>query len=165
MRSYNEYRNQALDLNQKILHAARSGDASFFQDMDDTKRQLAITAKDKKGYSALMLACYHGHTNIATILLDAGANPNDSVFGGNTVLMGAAFKGHANIARLLLSYNADPKITNEKGLNALLYAQMFGRAEVQTVLEKRSNTDLQTKLKAWLSYFKLNLTNEGNSHV
>lgn len=88
-----------------------------------------IAARDESGYTALILACYHGHEGAAALLLALGA-PVDQPDGrrGNTALMGAAFKGLQGIARCLLEAGAEPNVVNHAGQTALMFAALFGRA-------------------------------------
>lgn len=88
-----------------------------------------IAARDESGYSALILACYHGHEDTAAMLLELGA-PVDQpdAARGNTALMGAAFKGLGGIAERLLEAGAEPDVVNHAGQTALMFAALFGRA-------------------------------------
>ncbi len=165
MRNYNDYRNQQPGLQDQAMRAAREGDYHYFSSLATADQNQVLAFKDAKGYSPLMLASYHGHLDITALLLSWGGDANDSDFGGNTLLMGAAFKGHGGIVRLLLSHGADIDLTNEKGLSAALYAQMFGRGDVLKILRKNSKINFNRKLKAWLSFFKMNLVNERKHNV
>lgn len=165
MRSYNEYRNVAPDLITTITSAARSGDVQYFQTFSLSERPMILNLRDSKGYSALMLACYHGQTNLVRTLLDWGANPDDQDSGGNSVLMGATFKSHVEVVKLLLLYGANPKLKNNKGQTASLFAQMFGRSEVLALLEPESKTNFKEKLKSWITFLKMNFYNERNNNV
>ena len=165
MRSYSEYRNLPADVISTVTNAARSGDLKYFVAVALNERPKILSLRDSKGYSALMLACYHGQTDLVRALLEWGADPNDKDFGGNSVLMGATFKSHIDVVKLLLFYGADPGLANNKGQTASLFAQMFGRTEVLALLEPESKSNLKEKLKSWVSFFKLNLNNERNSNV
>ena len=165
MRSYNDYKNQQISLEEKAMQAARNGDFKYFSNLGAQEQNQILALKDSKGYSPLMLASYHGHLDVAALLLSWGGDANDSDFGGNTLLMGAAFKGHCGIVRLLLSHGADADLTNDKGLSAALYAQMFGREDVLRILRKNPKTNFNRKLRAWFSFFKMNLVNERKQNV
>lgn len=52
-----------------------------------------LNTRDEKGYTALILAAYHGQTPAVEQLLQAGADPCAQDKRGNTALMGAIFKG------------------------------------------------------------------------
>ena len=86
-----------------------------------------IDAHDRKGYTPLILASYHGHCDATELLLDEGVpiDQPDTVR-GNTALMGVAFKGYAAIANLLIDRGADINRTNHAGQTALMMASLFG---------------------------------------
>ncbi len=165
MRSYNEYRNRPADVISTVTAAARSGDLNYFEAIALSERPKILSLRDSKGYSALMLACYHGQTDLVRTFLEWGADPNDKDFGGNSVLMGATFKSHIEVVKLLLFYGADPGLTNNRGQTASLFAKMFGRTEALSLLEPESNSNLIEKLKSWVSFFKMNLYNERKNNV
>jgi uncharacterized protein len=165
VRKYNDYINQEPGLQEKAFAAARSGDVQFFGDLSIETRSATLALHNSRGYSVLMLAAYHGHSELVKALLNWGADPNDTDLGGNSVLMGVCFKGHTELIHLLLSAGADPHIKNEKGQTAVLFAQMFGRQEALTLLQSNTSAGPLNKFKAWMSFLKLNFRNERKNHV
>lgn len=109
-----------------------------------------IERKNTKGYSLLMLAAYNGRLEVATLLLDRGADPNTQDTGGNTALMGAAFKGSLAMVRLLCSRGADPFHRSSTGQTALRTALMFGRSETARFLAERT----QSPYRPWMGFLK-----------
>jgi ankyrin repeat protein len=137
------------------LDAARRGTIDAF--LNGTFQRDLLRAEDSKGTSLLMLAAYHGHGDLASLFLEAGADPNTCDHAGNSVLMGCAFKGHADILRMLLKHGADPTRQNRAGQTALQFAEMFGRTHCAQIL--RSATGKQkpasaflTRLRSWLRF-------------
>ncbi len=65
-----------------------------------------INARDKNGYTALMVACLFGKTEITKLLLQNGAESNISTESGNTALGIASRFGHTEIVKLLLQNDA-----------------------------------------------------------
>lgn len=63
----------------------------------------SLNTVDDKGYTALILAAYHGQGPAVEQLLAAGADACVQDKRGNTALMGAIFKGELSIARRLLA--------------------------------------------------------------
>ena len=53
------------------------------------------------GATALMMACYHGHAEVARLLLEAGVDKDMANSRGTTALTLAARRGHMRITRLL----------------------------------------------------------------
>jgi ankyrin repeat protein len=105
---------------------------------------IAIDALDAKGYSALVLASYHGHQEATALLLAEGAAPDGGDDArGNSALMGVAFKGHAEIARMLIAAGAAVDRRNGVGQTALMMAALFGqRAIVDMLLAAGADPEL-----------------------
>lgn len=117
-----------------------------------------INRKNHKGYSALMLAAYNGHEEVAAWLISQNADVNSVDESGNSILMGVAFKGHLSILNLLLAAGANPDYINPKGQSALDYAQMFGRIEVvkklKSIRHQPEVFGFQDFIKSWISVFQ-----------
>lgn len=92
-------------------------------------------ARDAKGYTALILASYHGHETATRLLVEAGAaiDAGDTAR-GNTALMGVAFKGFTAIARLLIEAGAEVDRRNAAGQTALMLAALFDQRAIVDLL-------------------------------
>jgi len=94
-----------------------------------------IEGQDARGYTALVLASYHGQEVATETLLRLGAHPDGGADrGGSTALMGVAFKGHLAVAQRLLAAGADPDRRNTAGQTALMMAALFDRREIVDLL-------------------------------
>lgn len=69
------------------------------------------------------------HTDVATVLLNAGADPNTKQAGGWTPLHAAAMNGNRELVELLLAHGADPAATNDDGATVLALAEGKGDAD------------------------------------
>jgi uncharacterized protein len=67
---------------------------------------------------------------LATILLDAGADPNSRAEHGFTALHSAAQNGDVELARLLVDRGADPSLTTEDGKTPADYASSDEMSEI-----------------------------------
>jgi ankyrin repeat protein len=103
-----------------------------------------LDSRDEKGYTALILAAYHGQRGAVEQLLAAGADPCARDKRGNTALMGAIFRGELSIARILLAAGCDPDARNDAGQTPAMYAALFGRLELLDELAGRG-ADLQAR--------------------
>lgn len=118
-------------------------EAAFAGDIDGVRLSLR-SGQDPNiyeslhGWTPLMQACAKGYTEIARMLLQAGANPNAQKFSGDkeTALMYASQRGHEEIVKLLLEAKADPNIKNESGKTALAMAERNGFAEISNILKE-----------------------------
>ena len=78
-----------------------------------------------------MLACYAGHTSLASALLERHADPNRLNDMGQSIVGAAVFKGYKEIVQKLVAKGADPRLGKP---NAIELAAMFGRQEFMEVL-------------------------------
>lgn len=100
-----------------LWSASESGDVaalkSYLEFIDD------IDTRNSKGWSALILAAYHGRVDIAEILLDAGASLSVCGYNGTTPLMYAFsyYERHGNdkAFHMLLSRGADVSVKDNAG--------------------------------------------------
>ncbi len=81
-----------------------------------------------------MLAAQNGHEQVALVLLEAKADPNQAESDGLTALMLAAENGHEQVALVLLEAKADPNQAKPDGLTALMLAALNGHEQVALVL-------------------------------
>jgi len=131
---------------------ARNGDATGLGDL--LKGGLDVDARDAKGNTLLMLASYHGKTEVVKLLLKSGATVDLRNDKGQTPLGGVAFKGYAEIATLLLDAGADP-LADQGGQTPVDYATMFGRQEILVLLRERRGAAAKptrwfSKLIGWI---------------
>jgi ankyrin repeat protein len=90
------------------------------------------------GFTALGLAAFFGHRDVARLLLDAGANPNQASRHALRVapLHSACSAGHSALADLLLQHGADPNAEESSGMTPLHTAAGAGnRAIVARLLD------------------------------
>ena len=84
----------------------------------------------------LSLACTNGNAAIVELLLDAGADPNSALPGGETALMTASRTGRVGPVEALLAHGADVNAREHKGQTALMWAAAEGHVEVVDALLK-----------------------------
>ena len=101
------------------------GDAQFEGSM--------VVPEDRGGYTALLFAARHGDVESARLLLDAGADANDTAPTGTSALVVAAHGGHTALARFLLEKGADPNAA-DAGYGALHAAILRGDHELLLAL-------------------------------
>jgi uncharacterized protein len=65
-----------------------------------------------------MLAAYHGHASLVSLLLRHGADPNRINDRGQSPLAGVVFKNEEQCVKLLLEAGADPEIGTPSALDA-----------------------------------------------
>jgi hypothetical protein len=119
-------------LNTALHRAARDGDVSVVQNLLDKGADVdAVDMVGPYADTALMIACRHGHRDVARVLLAAHADPNhregiDDAGTGETPLMYAARRGDAELTQMLLDAGADVNAVSKLGHTALSNARWNG---------------------------------------
>jgi hypothetical protein len=87
-------------------------------------RQIASSGGDlnDKQNALLYVAIANQHMDVATLLLDLGANPDVGDSYGQTPLMQAVLDGNADEVDFLLAHNANPNLATRSGETALQFA-------------------------------------------
>ena len=81
------------------------------------------------GSTPLLFAARQGHVETVRVLLDSGANVNDTAAAGTSALVVAAHSDHGELARFLLSRGADPNAA-AAGYTALHAAVLRGNLDL-----------------------------------
>ncbi|SPO03278.1 related to ankyrin [Cephalotrichum gorgonifer] len=108
----------------RMYDAARSGSLETFQQA--LPAGLPPNLTNEKGDTLLMLAAYHGHSELVKLLIQHGADPNRLNDKGQSPLAGAVFKKEDAVIEVLLDGGADPEYGNP---NALQCVEMFNQGE------------------------------------
>ena len=102
----------------RMFDAARRGDTAVFAQALPAGLSPGLT--NDKGDSLIMLAAYHGHAPLVSLLLSHGANPNSLNDRGQSPLAGAVFKAEAEVVEALLAGGADPEMGEPSAMEALV---------------------------------------------
>ena len=81
----------------------------------------------------MLFAARQGDVESARILLDAGADVNETTADGLSVLLIAADSGHEDLSLFLLDRGADPNMKNHNGMTPLHFALVRGLSVVRGV--------------------------------
>ena len=80
-------------------------------------------AQTDNGMTSLHYASTRGHLELASLLLEKGANVDAATTDeGYTALMRATERGHVNTVQLLLASGANKDLMNARGKTALMLA-------------------------------------------
>ncbi|KIW98924.1 uncharacterized protein Z519_00587 [Cladophialophora bantiana CBS 173.52] len=107
---------EAIALAGRFFDAARSGQLDIFEQA--LPRGLPANLTNDKGDTLLMLASYHGHAPLASLLVQHGADPNRLNDRGQSILAGVVFKNEAEVIDILLEAGADPELGQPSALEA-----------------------------------------------
>lgn len=130
----------AATLKDYFFDASRKGNLLMLQEFITAGYPLDTRAE--KGYTALILAAYHGHAPAVRLLMQAGADPCARDERGNIALTGAIFKGELTVVRTLLGAPCQVDQPNKAGQTAAMYAALFNRTEILKALaDKGANMD------------------------
>ncbi|KAK6582559.1 hypothetical protein PZA11_004967 [Diplocarpon coronariae] len=108
---------EAIAFATRMYEAARAGQTAVFEQA--LPAGLPANMTNEKGDSLLMLASYHGHAPLVTVLLRHGADPNRVNDRGQSPLAGAVFKGEAEVIEALLAGGADPDHGSPSAMQAV----------------------------------------------
>ncbi len=100
-------------------------------------RHMDVNAQEDDGATGLAWAAVRCNVEIASLLLDAGANPNLTNEQGIGPLYLAITNGSTALVKLLLSKGADPNIARADGETALMTATHLGQIDVMKMLLDR----------------------------
>ena len=123
----------------ELMQKAMKGDrnASLLMMAAGARKDIdGLDKANRHGRTALMEAIVHGRTDMARVLLEAGAKTRVVDVFGMTPLHLAAQGGHAGIVRLLLEHGADVNAKHSDGVTALALAQATGRADIVQMLRE-----------------------------
>ena len=100
----------------------------------------------------LALACTNGNAAVVKLLLDAGADANATMKGGETVLMMAARAGSVDAVKALLVRGAKHDMREGHGQTALMWAAAEGHAAVVRALIE-AGADVNASLDSGFTAF------------
>jgi len=124
------------ELKNYFFAAARVNDVSVLEEF--IRAGFPVDVSNGKGYTALMIATYHGNTEVFDYLVSQDANTCAADNKGNTALMAAIFRGEFLLAKKLISFECDPEHKNKAGNRASEFAEVFGREQILGLLKKQS---------------------------
>ena len=137
------------ELEAALVNRARDGDVDRVRDLlgrgvDPNATFAAQSEADASPVTgkitALLFASWAGHTEIAKVLLEAGAEPDRGSLNGKTPLAAAAGKGHSGIIELLLEAGADPNASTGSAGPPLGFAVHGGDKEsIKLLIEAGSD--------------------------
>ena len=132
-----------------IFLASALGDVEAVRQMINANGELLnattaphdAVARLSRGAPALHVAAIHGHTRVAEVLLELGAQLDSRSADGATALHEAAFYGRLEIAELLISRGASIDAVEPKHQSTPLgWAEFQGQTEMAAFLRARGAT-------------------------
>jgi methionyl-tRNA formyltransferase len=120
------------DYSKALFQAVEAGDEAAVAELAPRAHSLNLT--NRAGWSMLMVAAYNNAGTIADILIQHGADVNQTNLNGTSVLMyaknGALAEGDVRLLKRLLAAGADLRWQDATGRHVLDYAQDNGNAVV-----------------------------------
>ncbi|OHC69006.1 MAG: hypothetical protein A2045_14220 [Rhodocyclales bacterium GWA2_65_20] len=117
-----------------LMHAAWKGRGEAVQWL---LAHGARVGREAMQWTALHYAVFAGHSAIAELLLDRGADLDARSPNGSSVLMMAVYEGREDMARWLLARGADTRGKNENGDGALDWAMKFNHMKIARMVASR----------------------------
>ncbi|KAK7478464.1 hypothetical protein BaRGS_00030310, partial [Batillaria attramentaria] len=119
----------------RLFAAIEDGKTDIVDDMLERLGTHTVLSMELPGRSVMQAAVDSGHEQILELLLEEGADANETVWNGESLLHVAIRKGRPEIVRLLLEYGADTSSTNITARKWLKYARENGMDEMAAALE------------------------------
>lgn len=119
-----------------LMAAAMNGHLDVVKHLVAAKAKLNFVHNHQEGDTALMFALAKGHTAIARLLIDSGADINIRNKLGVSSLMIAVAEGNEEIARKLLDKKADLTAKTDKGMTALDIAIAKGYSRIADLIKQ-----------------------------
>ena len=95
-----------------------------------------INEADERGWTALLVGCQTGHSEVVQLLVSAGASVDQADNDGATPLFMACQNGHSEVALMLLSTGASVDQAMNDGATPLMTAAHKGRSAIVRYLLK-----------------------------
>jgi|EP00900_Chrysochromulina_parva_P017715 ankyrin repeat protein len=120
----------------RLLKLVKENKLAALQDMAATGELGRLrNFQNHYGDSALILAAWYGHLDVAKLLLDVNGDVDIANCDGNTALNCAAYRGHASMVELLLIEGSEVDVQdNVTGKTALIKAAYGGHHKVVNLL-------------------------------
>ena len=145
-----------------LFEAAASGQLKpLISILDKQPVQLNTLALD--GFSALSLACFFGHLEVAKELLERGADVNLAANNESKIypIHAATASTNLDIIRLLLSNGADVNAAQHGGFRAIHSAASHGNLAMLKLL-LHYNAEINVKTDAGITPLRFAMDNENN---
>lgn len=123
-----------------FFHACEIGDIAAVA--SELKMDPALVSiSNEKGWTPLIVACFHQRIEVVKALLEAGADPNRCAAKGTTPLMYAKTKSlhqtsDYRLLKLLIESGADCKRTDGAGMTVLEYVEQAGDAHLAAFIRE-----------------------------
>jgi len=121
-----------LKQSRNFLEAAKNGDYQLVKKLLKTGVNLNVT--DAIGWTALHMASFGGHTEIANFLIEKGIMVDAKDLDAWTALLVASANNHTNVVSLLIEKGADVNVKDKDGITPLHLAAVNGYIEIAKLL-------------------------------
>jgi hypothetical protein len=109
-------------------------------------------------YTAFIMACCYGHTNIAKLLLFNDANIDETNQAGETGLYLAALHGHTETVKYLINYGADVNTLTHDGLSIIKAASCHNNVKLINFLLKHGVEDHMPRNATPINFYSTSIT-------
>ncbi len=128
-------------MTEELAEAAQMGDLATV--LKCLKKGVSANEVDSAGYLPLHYACSNGHSAIAKLLLEYGADPSSYLTGHSPIEM-AAREGYTDIVKAIIHFGGSTEDTGLRGATAIVSAAEHNHVETVVAL-LNAGADIQGK--------------------
>ena len=132
-----------------LMSAAKGGSVSLCQEMLQ-HTNTGINTSNSKGYTALHFACFHGHADVAILLLNRGSDMYIRNHYRETAIEAAQAAGFHEVCQTLWSHYFTPLVNNPHRLDALLTPDVALVEGITTAVPRKSDNISQNNNCSYL---------------
>ena len=149
------------DATRALFAAAADGDASAAREA--LRNRADLRARDDQGRTPLVVATKAQRTEVAVLLLDAGADPDTKDDLQDSAFLYAGAEGYDEILRATLRHGADVTSTNRFGGTALIPASEHGHTETVRILINAGVPVDHVNELGWTAMLEAIVLNDGSA--
>ena len=148
---------QYVSYKKTYFEACKSNHVNVVRALLDTGIVSVLATTLGEETTGLSVASQHGSVDVAKLLLELNADPNETDYYGWSPLMFAVDNGNVAIVNLLVKANADLNIASYDKMTALIIAMLNNNIEIMTILLRATVIRPTITFNLWTQWSTLSI--------